>query len=136
MYEAIFDRYKQFILANSKYAPRVVKTATNTSTYFPIITCVLSDSPDNGRTQQNADRNNMNYYTINIYAQDIVNPNKTIASQVVIDELRKLTNEFFGIKLNMRKTLDRPTMNIDTDVNRQTMNYQCIVDNRCVISRY
>lgn len=130
-YERIFDEYKQFILTESKYAPRVVKIATQTSTYFPIITCMLMDNPDNAITQKRIYTSSNYYFTIEIYAKDKDN----IASQVIVDELKALTIDFFSYKLGMRKTLDQPKPNIDTKIFRQVLNYQCNINNRGQITR-
>lgn len=130
-YDAIFKTYKEFILNNSKYAPRVVKTYTNTSAFFPLITCMLVDNPDNAVTQKRIYTSNDYYFTIEIYAKD----KDKVASQVIIDELRSLTIEFFSNRLNMRKTLDQPKPNIDTSIFRQVLNYQCNIDNRGNITR-
>lgn len=45
-YEEIFSAYKKFIEENSQYDAKVVKYNTNTSSYFPIITFVLSNNTD------------------------------------------------------------------------------------------
>ena len=55
--------------------------------------------------------------------------NVIVASQVIIDELSKLTMDFFGKKLNMRKTLNKITPNLDKNILRKTINYQCMVGN-------
>lgn len=130
-YDDIFKAYKEFILNNSKYAPRVVKINTNTSTYFPLITCMLMDNPDNVITQKRIYTSSNYFFTIEIYAKDKEN----VASQIIIDELRALTIEFFSNKLNMRKTLDQPKPNIDINIFRQVLNYQCNIDNRGNITR-
>lgn len=130
-YDNIFNEYKQFILDNSKYAPRVVKIATQTSTYFPIITCMLMDNPDDAITQKRIYTSSNYYFTIEIYAKE----KNGVASQVIIDELKALTIEFFSNKLGMRKTLDQPKPNIDTSIFRQVLNYQCNIDNRGTITR-
>lgn len=131
IYDAIFNKYKTFILENSIYAPRVVKNNSRASSYFPLTTCELKDNPDiNIQTQKKIDKSKMFYFTINHYARDIVKGKETIASQVIIDELDNLTNTFFGDMLNMKCTLDQPTPNLDTEILRQTQNYQCEIDNR------
>ena len=45
-YDEIFKVYKNFMESKSQYGVRVVKYNTNTSSYFPLITCVLSDNND------------------------------------------------------------------------------------------
>ena len=130
-YDEIFNEYKQFIKDNSQYDARVVKYNTNTSTYFPIITCTLSDNRDTDNcTIDMIERYESFYFTIYIYTKDKTQgANVTVASQVINDELTKLTLQFFGEKLRMKKTLNRPTPNLDTSILRKTIQYQCLIGN-------
>jgi hypothetical protein len=130
-YEQIFDAYKEFIENNSQYNARVVKYNTNTSTYFPLITCVLSDNRDTDYcTIDKIERYEEFYFTIDIYTKDKTKgANIQVASQIINDELSKLTIQFFGEKLNMKKTLNKPTPNLDTSILRKTIQYQCLIGN-------
>lgn len=130
-YEKIFKEYKKFIEENSQYNARVVKYNTNTSTYFPLITCILSDNRDTDNcTIDKIEYYESFYFTIDIYTKDqIIDGDITIASQIINDELSKLTIKFFGEKLNMKRTLNRPTPNLDTSVLRKTIQYQCLIGN-------
>lgn len=129
-YELIFSEYKKFIEENSQYSARVVKYNTNTSSYFPIITCILSDNKDTNECSIDyIEKYESYYFTIDIYTKDkIVNGSK-VASQVINNELSDLTIQFFGDKLRMKKTLNRPTPNLDTEVLRKTIQYQCLIGN-------
>lgn len=136
IYEEIFDKYKEYILKNSKYSPRVVKYSSRESAYFPLTTCELKNYTDTySRTQKNIDRSKNFYFTINHYARDINEKKKTVPAQLIIDELTELTHQFFGDKLTMRCTLDTPTPNLDTEILRQTQQYQCEISNRGNIYR-
>ena len=42
-YEEIFQLEKEYVESNSQYNVRVVKNNTNTSSYFPIVVCQLSN---------------------------------------------------------------------------------------------
>lgn len=129
-YEEIFDRYKKFIEENSQYNARVVKYNTNTSTYFPIITCVLSDNKDTDYCSiDKIERYESHYFTINIYTKDKKTNDGLVASDLVNKELCKLTTYFFGEIMNMKKTLNKPTPNLDTSILRRTMQYQCLIGN-------
>ena len=133
IYEEIFDDYKKYITENSEYSPKVFKYNTNTSTYFPLITFILANNIDTDNcTIDNIEFYEQQYFTINIYAKNknIVKDNlsKVIASQIIIDELTRLTNQYFK-GLNMKRTLCSPTPNLDTSVLRQTIQYQCLVGN-------
>ena len=130
-YDLIFQEFKEFIEKNSQYGARVVKYNTNTSSYFPLITCVLSDNQDTDEcTLDKIEYYESFYFTIDIYTKDKTSgPNTVIASQIISDELSKLTMKFFGEKLNMKKTLNRPTPNLDTSILRKTIQYQCWIGN-------
>lgn len=130
-YDEIFNAYKEYIETNSKYNARVVKYNTNTSTYFPVITCKLSDNKDTDFcTTDKIEYYEAYYFTIDIYTKDKKNGNNIlVASQIINDELSKLTMIFFGEKLNMKKTLNRPTPNLDSSILRKTIQYQCLIGN-------
>jgi len=128
-YEEIFDRYKKFIEENSQYNARVVKYNTNTSSYFPLITCVLSDNKDTDYcTLGKEEFYESHYFTINIYTKDKTINSEKISSDVINKELCKLTTYFFG-EMNMKKTLNRPTPNLDQSILRRTMQFQCLIGN-------
>jgi hypothetical protein len=140
-YEEIYARFKLYIESTSKYNAKVVKNKTNTSTHFPIVTCVLDDNKDTDNcTNDKIEFYEAHYYIINVYTKDkVVNVTKIengeeittkeeVASQVINDELTKLTIQFFN-QLNMKRTLCKYTPNIDTNVLRRTINYQCLIGN-------
>lgn len=129
-YELIFSEFKKFIEENSQYGARVVKYNTNTSSYFPLITCTLSDNKDTDEcTIDYIERYEAFYFTIDIYTKNKTIDNEKVASQIINDELSKLTIQFFGDKLRMKKTLNKPTPNLDTDILRKTIQYQCLIGN-------
>ena len=128
-YEEIYARFKQYIESNSQYNARVVKYNTNTSTHFPIVSCVLDDNKDTDNcTNDKIEFYEAHYYIINIYTKDQNQSEEKIASQVINNELTKLTIQFFD-KLNMKRTLCKYTPNIDTSILRRTLNYQCLIGN-------
>jgi hypothetical protein len=132
-YDLIFDAYKEYIESNSKYSARVVKYNNNTSTYFPLITFVLSDNRDNdSNTMYDIDKFEKFYFTINIYTKNKIVDGETIAAQVIDKELETLTTIFFK---NLQKTQNRPIPNLDTSVFRRTMQYSCSIGNRGNIIR-
>lgn len=130
-YDLIFNEFKKFVEQNSQYGARVVKYNTNTSSYFPLVACTLSDNQDTDEcTIDKIEYYEAFYFTIDIYTKDKTNgQNVVTASQVISDELSKLTMKFFGEKLNMKKTLNRPTPNLDTSILRKTIQYQCLIGN-------
>ena len=128
-YEEIYDRFKKFIESNSQYNAKVVKYNTNTSTYFPIVSCVLDDNKDTDYcTNDKIEFYEAHYYIINIFTKDQNQGEEKIASQVINNELTKLTIQFFN-ELNMKRTLCRYTPNMDTSILRRTLNFQCLLGN-------
>ena len=128
--DKIYQDYKKYIEDNNSYNAVVVKYFTNTSTTFPIISCTLfNNAATDYCTNDMIEQYEQYYYTINIYAKNKTNNGNTIAAQVIIDELVKLTNQYFGEKLRMKKTLSQPTPNADTSIFRHTMYFQCLIGN-------
>lgn len=134
-YDLIFDAYKEYMETNSQYGARVVKYNTNTSTYFPLITFTLSNNVDlDNNSLYNVDYFEKFYFTIDIYTKNKGSGEELIASQVIDKELETLTTDFFT-KINFKKTLNKPTPNLDTSIFRRTMQYQCEMGNRGNIIR-
>ena len=120
--DKIFLEYKKFIEENSIYSPRVVKSFTYKSTYFPIIDFKHYDSSEtNARTLDQIEYYDEEVFTIMIYAQDKGN----ISRNVIINELKELTNTFMSLKMNMQRTSCRDLPNLDADVGRLLMKYEC-----------
>ena len=128
-YEEIYARFEAYLKSNSQYNAKVVKYNTNTSTQFPLVTFVLDDNKDTDNcTNDKIEFYEAHYYIINIYTKNKNRNGEVIASQVINDELTKLTIQFFN-QLNMKRTLCKYTPNIDTNVLRRTLNYQCLMGN-------
>lgn len=126
-FNKLFDELKEFVTANSIYEPRVVKSFTYTSTYFPIISCLLSNMTDTDFcTIDMIEKHNEMFLTIDIYTKNKIINNGEIASQVINDELTNLVIKFFSSK-NLKMTLCRLTPNADTDITRRTLQFQCLV---------
>ena len=128
-YEEIYARFKQYIESNSQYNAKVVKYNTNTSTQFPLVTFVLDDNKDTDNcTNDKIEFYEAHYYIINIYTKDKNQNGEVIASQVINNELTKMTIQFFS-QLNMKRTLCKYAPNLDTSVLRRILNYQCLIGN-------
>ena len=120
--DEIFLEYKKFIEENSIYSPKVVKNFTYKSTYFPILDFKHYDSSEtNESTVDRIEYYDEEEFTIMIYAQDKGN----VSRNVIINELKELTNTFMSLKMNMRRTTCRNLPNLDTDVGRLLMKYKC-----------
>lgn len=136
-YEETYANYKAFIQKYSQYHPDVVKMNNNTASKFPTIVFTMSNNTntDYGSVDR-LEKYDAIYFTINIYTKNKVNgTNIVTASQVINDELSKLTNQFFGNTMGMKKTQDSPEPNLDTSILRKVIQYQCLRGNRKNIIR-
>lgn len=130
-YEYIFDKYKEYLVNNSKYSPTVVKYNNNTVSKFPTVVCTLSNWVDTDNVTIDKIENYQQYYfTINIYTKDKTKGSNIVTtSQVISEELSELTTQFFGKILNMKRTRHSPEPNLDTSVLRVVIQYQCMIGN-------
>ena len=134
-YEDLFNSYKNYMENSSEYKPRIVKFNTNTSSYFPIVTFTISNLVDTDNdTIDKIEQFDEYYFTIDVYSKDKIVNKTTIASQIINNELTKLTINFFD-NLNMRRSSCRPTFNIDNSILRTNIQYQCMISTRGNIIR-
>ena len=128
-YENVFQAYKDYLTEKSSYGVEVVKFLNNSTPKFPLVSLELSNNIDTNRsTIDKIEYYEAFYFTSNIYTKNKVINGTTIASKVINDELSNLTVEFFS-NLNMKKTLNKPTPNLDTSILRKTIQFQCYVGN-------
>ena len=128
-YNLIREEYEEYLKKYSKYKPNVNIHNTYKATSFPFITFELSNFTNSSEcTIDKIEYYDNFYFTINIYTKDKIVNNQKIASQIVNDELIELTVKFFK-KKNMLRTTCRPTFNVDTDILRTTIQYQCMIGN-------
>lgn len=123
-YELIFQDLKKYVESNSQYNVRVVKNNTNTSPYFPIVVCQLSNITDTEFcTIDKIENHREMYLTNDVYTKDKTINNEKIASQVINDEITKLIIKYFE-NINMRLTLCQMTPNLDNNILRRTIHHQ------------
>lgn len=126
-YNKTFAEYKAFMQKYSSYNPNVVKINSNDVAKFPTIVFSMSNNinTDTG-TVDRIEMYDAIYFTINIYTKNKTqNNNVMIASQLISEELGKLTTQFFENKMGMKKTQDTYTQNLDTSILRKIIQYQC-----------
>jgi hypothetical protein len=125
-FNKIYTQYKAYLEENSEYGVEVKKHTTNKSTKFPLITFEYRDTENtNDATVDGIEYYDREYFNISIYAQDKNN----VSAEIIIDELRDLTQKFMGRYLGMERTTCKRTFNLDTSVLRVIMKYQCQVGN-------
>lgn len=126
-YEQIFQLEKEYVESNSQYNVRVVKNNTNTSSYFPIVVCQLSNITDTDFCSIDKIENHQELYIRNdVYTKDKTMGNERVASQLINDEITKLIIEFFNT-INMRMTMCNLTPNLDKSIIRRTIQHQGLI---------
>lgn len=123
-FNELVKELQTFVTAHSLYQPKVTKNYTSTSTYFPIISCLLNNMADTDYcTIDMIEKYYEMYISIDIYTKNKVINGDEIASQVINDELTELVMKFFSSK-KFKMALCRLTPNADKDITRRTMQYQ------------
>lgn len=125
-FSKLFLEYKTYIESNSLYSPKVVKDFNYDNSYFPIIDFSYDNTINtNDATIDGIEYYDNEYFIITIYAKD----NNNISKNIITEELVELTQKFLGKYKGMTRTLCRPIPNMDTNVLRTLINYQCQVGN-------
>ena len=127
LYNEIFQQEKEYVESNSQYGVRVVKSNTNTSSYFPIVVCQLSNMMDTDFcTIDKIEEHGELYISNDVFTQDKTVDNQKVASQLINDEITKLVVEFYN-KINMKMTMCNFTPNLDKSIIRRTIRHQGLV---------
>lgn len=125
-FSKLFLEYKTYIEENSNYSPKVVKYFNYDKANFPTISFINENSTNsNDATIDGIEYYDNEYFEITIYAKDYGN----ISKSIITEELVELTHKFLGRHKGMKRTLCRPIPNLDTNVLRTLINYQCQIGN-------
>ena len=125
-FSKLFLEYKQYIESNSQYNTKVVKNFNYSKSHFPIIDFSYENTTNsNDSTVDRIEYYDNEYFAVTIYAKD----EGTVSKNVITEELIELTHKFLGRYKGMKRTLCKPIPNLDTNVLRTLMNYQCQVGN-------
>lgn len=121
VYDEVRIGLKDFLLENSKYNPKVMSSPKGS--VFPKVVFIKVDDRTVGRTTFLLDSISNVAFEVDIYAKENVVSEVTIAN-----ELESLIKEYMGNICGFKRTLDKPTPNIDTSVYRITMRYEANVN--------
>lgn len=122
----LFKEYKAYILANSMFASKLQNSIFNATpkqlANFPTIIMRQMNESDymQGKTTDRLEYVSRLNYRVSIYVKPIVLNGTKYQPRQVIDELRKLTSDFFR-NVGLDKDNDRPVDNIDLEISRQEM---------------
>lgn len=121
LFEKVRIGLNTYLKENSEYNP-LVTTIVSTDKYPKV---VITKADDRELKSDSFRRNVISslVFEINIYAKDKVVGNKTISSRIIATELEDLIKKYMGDMCGFKRTLDKPTPNIDTTIYRVTMRY-------------
>ena len=124
----LFDKAKKYITENSIFNPFVISNFISEPKLFPIVIIEEVNDILFDETLAKGEQKNKLTYEIEIYTMDKTVENERIARQVIIDELKKLVNDFFENQYGFLRTASKPRPNIDLDVARHYLRYECVFD--------
>lgn len=124
IYEQVFNTAKEYILAQSQYAPLVTQRIPEQSGHFPVVTIVQIADRLHDETLKKTEQKVVLAFEVNVFAQD----KEEINGLQIIDELKALVDDVFSDELGMTRERDEPMDNLDRYVRRQYMRYSCILN--------
>ena len=121
LFEEVRKGLSTYLKENSDYEP-LITTIVSTDKYPKV---VISKADDRESKSDTFRRNVISdlVFEIDIYAKDKVVGNETISSRIIATELEDFTKRYMGDMCGFKRTLDKPTPNIDTTIYRITMRY-------------
>ena len=125
IYQQIFDKLKTDIVSQSEYNPSVVKTAPSNLGKFPLVEVVESQNALQYETLDKTEQIDKLTYTINIYTQD---SDKKVSKVIIAEELTAIVDEIMSNHFGMDRTNCQRIPNLDTNVYRMLLTYNCSVD--------
>lgn len=126
--EVLFKAYKQFILDNSIFTPRVFNDTPQELKSFPTILFLENNNKDDITSTNRIEYVDKLQYKIEIYTKNKTIDGKTYARKTITDELKYLTFEFLR-NHNLRRTDVRKAEYLDLNVDRNIVLAECSVNN-------
>lgn len=120
----IYDEVRQGLkeyLSKSKYDPKVMSSPKGN--YFPKVVFTKVDDREIEKTTLRLDVKSSVVFEIDIYAKE-----QGVSEVTIATELEELVKEYMGTIRNFKRTLDKPTPNVDVSVYRITMRYETNVN--------
>lgn len=115
----IFLKYKEYILKNSKYAPKIFPNVPQSLKDFPTVIVKEQNNIDDNRYKSTNRQEFVNSltYQIEIYTKNMIIGGKQVNSKIIMDELKYLTMDFFNL-LGFDRTLCEKAEYLDVTVDR------------------
>lgn len=123
VYDKIYHILRNYLQTESQFNPIVTKEAQMQSDKFPLVVITEENNSFSVGTTKLEETRSKVEYEINIYTTDTIKNNKTISKIKIAKELKELIDNLMNCNLKMRRTLCRPTPNLDINIYRVTMRY-------------
>lgn len=126
-FQEIYDGFIEFDKDN-KYSPIYTKLTPLNATSFPVIHIVETNNVSGKETTRREYQYDNLSYEINIYTKDEIVEETLISCIEIADYLKLKVNEYFDVKLGMRRTYCQPQPMLSQGIYRICMRYSCSVD--------
>lgn len=136
VYDEMFKKVKEYIIANSKYQPYVITQAPQQSNVFPLV--VIPDFDDCELVDEGLSKKEQFYELIceiEIYTMDKEIDGEIISKNIISKELTCLVNDIFDKHYGLTRRRAENAPNLDLNVNRKYMRYTGIIDENKKIYR-
>ena len=127
----IFKEAKKYLLDElSEYVPKILPSlpVNPTSSKFPLIIIEQINDITIEKTLKNGESKLRLVFEIEIFAKDTTINQTIIAKKDVISSIKSKVNNFFEEMRGFERTASNPRQNIDLDVVRHYMRYECVYD--------
>lgn len=115
-FEEVRKGLKEYLERNSKFKPKVMNSPKGN--YFPKVVVMKIDDREISSTTLRLDVKSSITFEIDIFAKE-----QGVSEVSIAAEIEELVKEYMGTICGFKRTLDKPTPNIDTSVYRITMRY-------------
>lgn len=126
-FQEIYDGFIVFDKDN-QYKPIYTKVTPLNFTKFPVIHIVEKKNITGKETTNREYQYDDLSYEINIYTKDLIDGKKIISCIEIADYLKLKINEYFDVRLGMRRTFCEPIPILSQGIYRIQMRYSCSVD--------
>ena len=120
-YDKVFKTLKEYVPQNSEYSPDVNKT--NEGDIFPKVVVEENDNRLLSRDNMRVTSISSVDIVIDIYARSKTVGTTTYSRRAIAIEIRNLCDEVCSDIYGMKRTLCKPTPNVDSDIYRITMHF-------------
>lgn len=122
--EKIFPELKEYLNENCEYKPKLVKTYTQESKIFPIVTMYITDSTVKVNNLTYGEETESFNIDINIYANDKGN----VSKRTICNEISNLIIKWFKDNYHVSITQKRDIQNIDVSIHRNLILVSGVLD--------